>query len=207
MTTHSSVLAWEIPWTEEPGGLQSIGLEKIRHNNNKEGVEISKTSTYLYLELCSSLNLHVKCELWSNTQERNSKKEKHTGSWHTASKSDSKMRLGLENSITNKSLDAANSADQEPHFCKRSLCQTSPPAVCLLHFCLSQAHYSVHNCQYSESPTHESSKVQSWELSKMIMCLCASNHMLVHAFDIHRHMCTSSTTGAFVYFTVPYRVQ
>ena len=26
--THSSSLAWEIPWTEEPGGLQSIGLQK-----------------------------------------------------------------------------------------------------------------------------------------------------------------------------------
>ena len=28
MTTHSSILAWEIPWTEEPGGLQSMGLQK-----------------------------------------------------------------------------------------------------------------------------------------------------------------------------------
>ena len=28
MATHSSILAWEIPWTEEPGGLQSIGLQK-----------------------------------------------------------------------------------------------------------------------------------------------------------------------------------
>ena len=27
MTTHSSILAWEIPWTEEPGGLQSMGLQ------------------------------------------------------------------------------------------------------------------------------------------------------------------------------------
>ena len=26
--THSSILAWEIPWTEEPGGLQSMGLQK-----------------------------------------------------------------------------------------------------------------------------------------------------------------------------------
>ena len=26
MATHSSILAWEIPWTEEPGGLQSMGL-------------------------------------------------------------------------------------------------------------------------------------------------------------------------------------
>ena len=30
--THSSVLAWEIPWTEEPGGLQSMGLQRAGHN-------------------------------------------------------------------------------------------------------------------------------------------------------------------------------
>ena len=28
MATHSSILIWEIPWTEEPGGLQSMGLQK-----------------------------------------------------------------------------------------------------------------------------------------------------------------------------------
>ena len=31
MPTHSSVLAWKIPWTEEPGGLQSMGLQRVRH--------------------------------------------------------------------------------------------------------------------------------------------------------------------------------
>ena len=30
--THSSILAWEIPWTEEPGGLQSIRSQRVRHN-------------------------------------------------------------------------------------------------------------------------------------------------------------------------------
>ena len=30
--THSSVLAWRIPWTEEPGGLQSIGLQRVGHD-------------------------------------------------------------------------------------------------------------------------------------------------------------------------------
>ena len=30
MATHSSILAWEIPWTEEPGGLESMGLERIK---------------------------------------------------------------------------------------------------------------------------------------------------------------------------------
>ena len=32
MVTNSSILAWRIPWTEEPGGLQSIGSQKIRHD-------------------------------------------------------------------------------------------------------------------------------------------------------------------------------
>ena len=31
MATHSSILVWSIPWTEEPGGLQSIGLQRVRH--------------------------------------------------------------------------------------------------------------------------------------------------------------------------------
>ena len=29
MATHSSILAWGIPWTEEPGGLQSVGLQRV----------------------------------------------------------------------------------------------------------------------------------------------------------------------------------
>ena len=32
MATHSSILAWRIPWTEEPGGLQSIGSQRVRHD-------------------------------------------------------------------------------------------------------------------------------------------------------------------------------
>ena len=32
MATHSSTLAWEIPWTEEPGRLQSMGLQRVRHD-------------------------------------------------------------------------------------------------------------------------------------------------------------------------------
>ena len=30
--THSKILAWEIPWTEEPGRLQSMGLKRVRYN-------------------------------------------------------------------------------------------------------------------------------------------------------------------------------
>ena len=32
METHCSILAWRIPWTEEPGGLQSMGLQRVGHD-------------------------------------------------------------------------------------------------------------------------------------------------------------------------------
>ena len=32
MATHSSILAWRIPWTEEPSGLQSMGSERVGHD-------------------------------------------------------------------------------------------------------------------------------------------------------------------------------
>ena len=32
MATHSSILLWTIPWTEEPGGLQLMGLQRVKHD-------------------------------------------------------------------------------------------------------------------------------------------------------------------------------
>ena len=32
MATHSSILAWEIPWIEDPGGLQSMGSKRVEHD-------------------------------------------------------------------------------------------------------------------------------------------------------------------------------
>ena len=32
IATHSRILAWKIPWTEEPGGLESMGLQRVKHN-------------------------------------------------------------------------------------------------------------------------------------------------------------------------------
>ena len=45
MATHSSILAWEIPWTEEPGRLQSMGLQRIRHDIVTEQQQHSKEET------------------------------------------------------------------------------------------------------------------------------------------------------------------
>ena len=36
MATHSSILTWKIPWTEESGGLQSMGLQRVKHNYTTE---------------------------------------------------------------------------------------------------------------------------------------------------------------------------
>ena len=43
MATHSSILAWRIPWTEEPGGLQSMGLKRVRHD------WVTNTYTFTFL--------------------------------------------------------------------------------------------------------------------------------------------------------------
>ena len=42
MATHPSILAWEIPWTEEPGGLQSMGLQKSQIPLSNETITIRK---------------------------------------------------------------------------------------------------------------------------------------------------------------------
>ena len=47
MATHSSILAWRIPWTEEPGGLQSTGLQRVGHD--------WVTSLSLSLTFCSEM--------------------------------------------------------------------------------------------------------------------------------------------------------
>ena len=44
MATHSSVLAWEIPWTEETGGLQSLGSQRVRDYTKSNTVLNSKYS-------------------------------------------------------------------------------------------------------------------------------------------------------------------
>ena len=50
MVTHSSILAWTIPRTEELGGLQSMGLKKVRHNCATNTI-LLLTSTYLFFYL------------------------------------------------------------------------------------------------------------------------------------------------------------
>ena len=44
MTTHSSILAWEIPWTEEPGGLWSMGSQRIGHDQDTNNTKATKVA-------------------------------------------------------------------------------------------------------------------------------------------------------------------
>ena len=51
MATHSSIPAWRIPWTEEPGGLHSMGLQRVRHNLTTRQQEQQSFSTHEFLLL------------------------------------------------------------------------------------------------------------------------------------------------------------
>ena len=46
MATHSSILAWKVLWTEEPGRLQSMGLQRVRHNWSNLAQQVSGGSTF-----------------------------------------------------------------------------------------------------------------------------------------------------------------
>ena len=46
MATHSSILAWRIPWIEEPGGLRSMGLQRVRHDWNNLARTCSGTQSH-----------------------------------------------------------------------------------------------------------------------------------------------------------------
>ena len=52
MAIHASILAWRIPWTEEPGGLQSMGLQRVGHNG--------ENNTFTFLLLFSPFHHEMK---------------------------------------------------------------------------------------------------------------------------------------------------
>ena len=68
MATHSSILAWRIPWTEEPGGLQPMGFHRVRHdwsglaclNEVKHSFLNTPRQMYLHFSLGSTL-CHPHC--------------------------------------------------------------------------------------------------------------------------------------------------
>ena len=54
MATHSSILAWKVPQTEDPGGLQSMGLQRVRHNLVTEHACIN-----IYVCTCTCVYIHI----------------------------------------------------------------------------------------------------------------------------------------------------
>ena len=67
MATHSSILAWRIPWTEDPGRLQSMGLQRVRHD--------WVTSLYIKVEILLSpgvskntLTFNISFKVWGSTR-------------------------------------------------------------------------------------------------------------------------------------------
>ena len=61
MTTHSSILAWRIPWTEEPGGLRCLGLQRVIHhlatNFHPRSVSFNGRGQRTDTEHCNSLSI------------------------------------------------------------------------------------------------------------------------------------------------------
>ena len=66
LVTHSSILAWRIPWTEEPGGLQFMGLQRVRHDwaTNTFTLSVTNVVEHLYL-LAVHVSSLVKCHFSS----------------------------------------------------------------------------------------------------------------------------------------------
>ena len=59
LATHSSILAWRIPWTEEPGRVQSMGSQRIGHDLATEERERFKLRKNSILGVCDSAELHI----------------------------------------------------------------------------------------------------------------------------------------------------
>ena len=74
MVTHSSILAWRIPWTEEPGELQSMGSERVRHDWSTNTFSSQKApcrshpppSGYIILSVVSFPSLDASSVLWGS---------------------------------------------------------------------------------------------------------------------------------------------
>ena len=60
IATHSNILAWRIPWAEEPGGLQSVGSQRVRMTERLTPLIVSSYSLYLKMTLHFSLIISLR---------------------------------------------------------------------------------------------------------------------------------------------------
>ena len=56
MATHCSILPWKILWTEEPGGLQPMGLQRVRHDE--------ATNTFTFISTSPGDNFTSSIQMW-----------------------------------------------------------------------------------------------------------------------------------------------
>ena len=96
MATHSSILAWRIPWTEEPGGLQSMRsqesdtTQRLNHHHHHRWVQGLKTTTsqdlelnYLFSGAWSGFNfMFPKNRVWMGETKQGNFKQKNPGKHH-----------------------------------------------------------------------------------------------------------------------------
>ena len=75
IATYSSILAWKTPWTEEPGGLQFMELQRVEHNWATEHAHMSLSHSSLVWKINSILFLTM--EKMKKNDKWNSEKEEH----------------------------------------------------------------------------------------------------------------------------------
>ena len=65
MAIHSSILAWEVPWTEEPGGLQSTGSQRTGHNRGTKRTYtcMHAQSALMLFKFCKVYTLKMRCKM------------------------------------------------------------------------------------------------------------------------------------------------
>ena len=66
MATHSSIVAWRIPWTEEPGGRQSVGSQRIGYNRS-ESAHTHSNLLYIYIHTYISFKINLN-KLFTNNK-------------------------------------------------------------------------------------------------------------------------------------------
>ena len=66
MATHPSILVWEIPWTEESGGLQSMGLQRAGHDLvTKTNRKYKNNTSFRMVDSAAQLGYQSICPLWA----------------------------------------------------------------------------------------------------------------------------------------------
>ena len=88
MATHSSILAWKIPWPEEPGGLQSKGLQRIGHNwVTWAHIIYNLRFISLFHTNMNELNVCMECVFFLYFKAKTEKRRAYSVSWRKTKRS------------------------------------------------------------------------------------------------------------------------